>query len=122
MKDIEKNSNTRLIPHNFMYRPEIICLCGSTKFKKQFIEQQEKITMDGNIFLTVGFFGHADKKELTEDEKIFLDVLHLRKIELSDSILVINVNDYIGESTKREIKFAESLGKKIIYLERGNEK
>ena len=50
-----------------------------------------------------------------------LDDMHLRKIDLADEIFVINVGGYIGESTRREIAYAEKIGKKINYLEKQDE-
>lgn len=95
--------------------PTMVCLCGSTKFKDAFIKANLDETMEGHIVLTVGSFGHIDGG-ITESKKIELDILHLRKIELCDEILVINVNGYIGESTRREIAYARSLGKTVRFL------
>ena len=99
--------------------PRIICLCGSTKFKQEFIDANFFLTMKGNIILTVGWFGHADGEVYTptEKEKKALDQLHMRKIDLADKVLVINVGGYIGESTRNEINYAKSHGKPIEYLE-----
>ena len=102
-----------------MSKPTVICLCGSTKFKEQFIKINFEETMAGNIILTVGFFAHTDSEIYipTDKEKEDLDELHFRKIDLSDEIMVINVGGYIGESTRNEINYAKSLGKPITYLE-----
>jgi hypothetical protein len=99
-------------PNDF---PEVITLCGSTKFKEQFMEINKKLTLDGCIVLSVGTFGHADKIPLTIEQKNKLDALHLRKIDMSDSIFVIDVDGYIGESTRREIEYSKKNNKKIIY-------
>ena len=96
---------------------KIITLCGSTKFKKEFIEVNEKETLAGNIVLSVGIFGHSDKYQLTNDQKEKLDNLHKKKIDLSDEIFVINKNGYIGDSTKSEIEYAKNKNIKIRYLE-----
>lgn len=98
--------------------PKIVCLCGSTKFKEQFIAANFTETMKGNIVLSVGWFAHTDGDTYTPTrlEKAELDVLHFRKIDLCDEILVINVGGYIGESTEREIAYAQSLGKEVRYL------
>ncbi len=55
------------------------------------------------------------KEEYTEEEARIIGGMHKEKIKLSDAILVVNVNDYIGESTKREIEYAKSLNKEILY-------
>ena len=83
-------------------RPTIVCLCGSTRFKAQYIEANFRETMAGRIVLSVGWFGHADGDIYTPTpaEKIALDQLHLQKIDLADEVLVIDADGgYIGEST-----------------------
>lgn len=99
--------------------PTIVVLCGSTRFKQQFIEANFKETMAGKIVLSVGWFGHADGDIYTptEEEKARLDELHLRKIDLADEVLILNVGGYIGESTSRELAYARAHGKVIRFLE-----
>ena len=94
----------------------IITLCGSTKFKDQFTEQQRRLTLEGNIVISVGMFGHADNEAMTEKTKEMLDDMHFRKIDLADEIFVINVDGYIGYSTSREIVYAKTTGKPVRYL------
>lgn len=98
--------------------PEVITICGSTRFKEQFIEVNKKLTLEGKIVISVGSFGHTDNvfgKSISKETKEKLDWLHRRKIDLTDSIVVIDVNGYIGDSTKGEIEYATQKGKKIIY-------
>lgn len=96
---------------------KIITLCGSTKFKDAFIEEQKRLTLEGNIVISVGLFGHSGDNEVwSEGVKIMLDDMHKRKIDLADEIFVINVNGYIGESTKSEIEYAKSVNKNVVYL------
>lgn len=107
---------------------KIVTLCGSTKFKKEFLEIQKKLTLLGYIVISVGLFGHSGDNEVWEnmDEgtltktKSMLDDMHKRKIDLSDMIYVINVGGYIGESTRSEIEYAISTGKEVHYLENVN--
>ena len=97
---------------------KVITLCGSTRFKEQFLEQQKRLTLEGNVVISVGLFGHSGDKEVWKpDTKEMLDKMHLQKIDMADEIFVINVGGYIGESTRREIAHAEKTGKKIVYLE-----
>ncbi len=98
-------------------KPRIITLCGSTRFKEQFIEQQARLTLEGNIVITVGLFGHLEGLDMEGETKKMLDELHLRKIDIADEIFVINPGGYIGSSTKNEIEYARLGGKKITYLE-----
>jgi hypothetical protein len=97
---------------------KVITLCGSTKFKDEFIAQQKRLTLEGNIVISVGLFGHSGDDEVwSEDTKIMLDDMHKRKIDLADEIFVINVGGYIGESTAGEIEYALKAGKKVSYLQ-----
>ena len=98
-------------------RPTVVCLCGSTKFKDEFLEAMRRETWDGNIVLSVGFFGHADGLVFTDCDKSRLDELHKRKIDLADEVFVINVGGYIGSSTRSEIDYAVAHGKLVRYLE-----
>lgn len=97
--------------------PSIICLCGSTKFKAEFLSANRGFTLAGHVVLMPGVFGHTDGGFLDKEMKKKLDDLHLKKIDMADVVYVINVNGYIGESTRREIEYAQSLGKTIRYLE-----
>ena len=97
---------------------KIVTLCGSTRFKEQFLEVQKRLTLDGCIVISVGLFGHSGDNEVWKPcTKEMLDDMHLRKIDLADEIFVINVGGYIGDSTRREIAYAEKTEKKINYLE-----
>ena len=104
---------------------KIITLCGSTRFKDDFMRIQKELTLQGNIIISVGLFGHSGDNEVWENmsedtvtkTKEMLDDMHKRKIDMSDAIHVINVNGYIGSSTKSEIEYAKSNNKKITYYE-----
>lgn len=95
----------------------VITLCGSTRFKDAFFEAQKRLTLEGNIVISVGLFGHSGDEEVwTPGTKEMLDDMHKRKIDMADAIYVINVDGYIGESTRSEIEYAKATGKKIMYL------
>ena len=97
---------------------KVITLCGSTKFKDDFIKEQKRLTLQGNIVISVGLFGHCgDDEEWQEGTKEMLDDMHKRKIDMADEIFVINKNRYIGESTKSEIEYAKKTNKRITYME-----
>lgn len=104
---------------------KVITLCGSTRFKDAFMEAQKRLTLEGNIVISVGLFGHSGDQEVWDgmDEgtlsktKKMLDDMHKRKIDMADEIYVINVGGYIGESTRSEIEYAEMHDKKVRYLE-----
>lgn len=96
----------------------VITLCGSTRFKDQFLEAQKRLTLAGNIVISVGLFGHSGDDEVwTEGTKIMLDDMHKRKIDMADGIYVINVNGYFGSSTRSEIEYARKKGKQVLFLE-----
>lgn len=105
---------------NLDNRYNIITLCGSIKFKDEFIKLQEKLTLEGNIVFTPNFFNNIKKENMDLETKKMLDKMHRQKIDMSDEIYVINPGGYIGESTKSEIEYAKSKGKKISYLENSN--
>lgn len=104
---------------------KVITLCGSTRFKDEFMQAQKSLTLDGNIVISVGLFGHAGDDEVWENmaegtwtsTKAMLDDMHKRKIDMADEIYVINVGGYIGESTREEIEYAKQTGKKVRYYE-----
>ena len=95
----------------------IITLCGSINFRDEFLKVQEKLVLEGNIVFTPNFFDNIKKEEISLETKEMLDKMHKQKIDMSDEIYVINQGGYIGESTKLEIEYAKSKGKKITYLE-----
>ena len=104
---------------------KVITLCGSTRFKDEFMKTQKRLTLEGNIVISVGLFGHAgdnevwenmDEGTLTKTQKM-LDDMHKRKIDMADEIYVINVGGYIGSSTRSEIEYAQATGKPVRYLE-----
>lgn len=101
---------------------KVITLCGSTRFKDEFLEVQKRLTLEGNIVISVGLFGHSGDDEVwTPGTKEMLDNMHKRKIDMADGIFVINVGGYIGSSTRSEIEYAQRNGKEVQYLEGINE-
>jgi len=94
----------------------VITLCGSTRFKEDFERVNRQLTLAGNIVISVGCFGHAGDT-FTDEEKIMLDDIHKRKIDMADAIFVINKDGYIGESTKSEIKYALEHNKQVMLME-----
>lgn len=104
--------------------PRVVCLCGSTRFYDEFQRANYELTMRGEIVLSVGFYPHAKTEHghgegVGHDsvEKVALDELHKRKIDLADYVYVLNVGGYVGESTRSEIEYAARFGKPVEYLE-----
>lgn len=102
-------------------RPRIVCLCGSTRFMEAFQKAKFDETLAGKIVLTIGCDTKSDGELFKGEEgaaiKVRLDALHMRKIDLADEVLILNVGGYIGESTRRELDYAEQSNKVIRYLE-----
>ena len=103
-------------------RPEIVCICGSTRFADQMAAANRDLTLAGAIVLAPGvFLSTADREagvSLEPAQKAALDDLHLRKIDLADRVLVVNPGGYIGESTSREIAYAHAAGKPVSFTHR----
>ncbi|WP_241654773.1 hypothetical protein [Sporolactobacillus shoreae] len=93
----------------------VITLCGSTKFKNQFEQMNVFLSLQGNIVISLAFFEQSDGFEMTQEQAELLGDLHFKKIDISDEIFVIDVGGYIGNSTRKEIEYAEKNGKVIRY-------
>jgi hypothetical protein len=76
----------------------------------------EKLALEGNCVLSV-IYPTKEKEKYTKEEIELLGKEHLKKIDISNAIFVINKNGYIGESVKNEIEYAKNQNKEIIYLE-----
>ena len=102
-------------------RPEIVCICGSTRFVDQMSAANRDLTFAGVVVLAPGVFrrpeDHEAGESITTEQKTALDALHLRKIDLADRVLVVNPGGYIGESTSREIAYARAAGKPISFTD-----
>ena len=96
---------------------KVITLCGSTKFKDEFIAIQEVLTKAGCVVLSVGIFSHSNNLPISQEQEELLREIHLQKIDMADEVFVINKNGYIGENTKHEIEYALKAGKPVKYLE-----
>lgn len=92
-----------------------ITICGSYKFRQQMIEIAEKLTLEGNCVLVPNELTRPNKESYSQSEVLLFNKMHKEKIKLSDAILVVDIDGYIGKSTNGEIEFAKALGKKIIY-------
>lgn len=92
---------------------EVITICGSMKFKNDMLILAEELAIKGYCVLTPVF--EIKERSVTKDQLQKMREAHFKRIELSDSILVMNVDGYIGENTKLEIQYAKSLNKKVLY-------
>lgn len=94
---------------------KVVTVCGSFKFKDKIMNAAIQIELEGNVALIPIFPSNDDKESYTEEERNLLGQMHKEKIKISDAIFVVNVDNYIGNSTKSEIELAKSLNKEIIY-------
>jgi hypothetical protein len=94
----------------------IVCICGSTKFKQTWIFENARLTGEGNIVLAVGLWGHYERQFPDEKTKAFFGDLHKRKIDLCDWVWILDVDGYVGESTRSEIEYAEKHNKPVRFL------
>lgn len=102
-------------------RPEVVCICGSIRFVEEMRAANRDLTFAGVIVVAPGVFLPAEDRgageSITNEQKAALDVLHLRKIDLADRVLVVNPGGYIGESTSREIAYAHATGKPVSFTD-----
>ena len=94
-------------------RPEIVCICGSARFMTEMHAVNRELTFTGVIVVAPS---EADESP-TSEQKAVLDALHLRKIDLADRVLIVNPGGYVGESTRREIAYAQAAGKPITFTD-----
>ncbi len=94
---------------------KIITLCGSMRFENEMIKIAAELELNGDVAIQCIYF--PQNKKLSDFELEMLSKLHYKKIEISDAIYVVNVNGYIGASTRNEIEYARSLNKEILSLE-----
>ncbi|MFD0710516.1 hypothetical protein [Paenibacillus sp. GCM10027626] len=98
---------------------KVITLCGSTKFKKQFEQANAYLTLQGNVVIGLAFFEQSEGFQITHEQAELLGNIHFKKIDLSDEIFIIDVDGYIGNSTRKEIEYAKKKGKAIRYYSDG---
>jgi hypothetical protein len=102
---------------------KVVTLCGSTKFEAEFAEINQRLTMEGCVVISLGMFRLPELPDYdwtvdSSNLKGRLGNVHLHKIRMADEVYIVDPGGYVGESTRREIAYAESLGKTIRYLSR----
>lgn len=102
---------------------KVITLCGSTTFEAEFAELNQRLTMEGCVVISLGMFSLPDLPDYDwtadrSDLKGRLGRVHFQKIRMADEVYIVDPGGYVGESTRREIAYAESLGKAVRYLSR----
>src|SRR5699024_10861648 len=97
-------------------RPKVVCICGSARFAREMRQANRDLTFAGIIVFAPREAGAAPGSSSSE-QKEMLDVLHLRKIDLADRVLVVNPGGYVGESTSKEIAYARANGKPVSFTD-----
>lgn len=95
---------------------DVVTLCGSTRFKNEYEKVCKELISLGWIVRSVELYNHADDLGLSKKQKEKYDETHKVKIQRSDAIFVVDVDGYIGKSTKEEISLAEEIGLDVYYL------
>ena len=109
------------VPHPAADDAKVITLCGSTTFEAEFAEVNRRLTMEGCVVISLGMFSLPDLADYdwaadSSDLKGRLGEVHFQKIRMADEVYIVDPGGYVGESTRREIAYAESLGKPVRYL------
>ena len=99
---------------------KVVTICGSVRFWDKIQEMSERLQLE-NEYAVIGITPHVMDRDFTEYEKDLLGELHRIKIDLSDAIFVVNVDGYIGESTKKEIEYAKEKGIETVMFMNGGE-
>jgi hypothetical protein len=94
-----------------MNRPLIVTLIGSSRFKEEHERAQREETLLGKIVIPMGMYGHLEGLDQDGSIKAMLDVLHRRKIDISDEVLLVNPGGYVGPSTLSELLYSNQAGK-----------
>jgi hypothetical protein len=123
-EELENENSCLKLRLNPLPKPKVVCLCGSTRYWKVFEDENMRLTLEGNIVLSVGvvmsknneLFGSMPPEQVEQIRKQ-LDYLHKRKIDLADEVRFLNVNGYMGESTRNELAYSRAMGKTISFLE-----
>ncbi|MEU4623540.1 hypothetical protein AB0G04_26645 [Actinoplanes sp. NPDC023801] len=102
---------------------KVITLCGSTRFEAEFAEVSQRLTMEGCVVISLGMFSLPELPGYDwtvdrSDLKGRIGAVHRQKIRMADEVYIVDPGGYVGESTRREIDYAESLGKPVRYLSR----
>ncbi|EZH66011.1 hypothetical protein DH09_14400 [Bacillaceae bacterium JMAK1] len=94
---------------------KVITLCGSTKFKEEFEHANAMLTLEGHAVISVSFFEQYEGIKISNDQLRMFEEIHMRKIDLADEVMIIDPTGYIGDSTSKEITYANNSGKKVTY-------
>jgi len=93
----------------------VVTLRGSMRFGEEIERLAAELTLAGHVVLAPAALDPAT--DLDDEQRERLGRVHLRKVEMADEVLVVNVGGYVGESTVREIEHARSRGIAVSFLE-----
>ncbi len=96
---------------------KVITICGSMRYSKEMMKIAEELELKGG-YAVIQCVYNVDGQKYEGIDASILDKIHRKKIDISDAIYVVNINGYIGESTRKEIEYANNNGKEVIYHEK----
>ena len=95
---------------------KVITICGSMRYSKEMMKIAEELELkDG--YADIQCVYNVDGQKYEGIYASILDKIHRKKIDISDAIYVVNIDGYIGNSTRNEIEYAKNNGKEVIYHE-----
>lgn len=95
---------------------KIITICGSMRYAKEMMKISEELELKKG-YAVIQCVYNVDGLRYEGIDSSILDKIHRKKIDISDAIYVVNIDGYIGNSTKKEIEYAINNGKEVIYHE-----
>jgi hypothetical protein len=105
-------------------RPEIVTLCGPSRFGTLFHEVNLKETLAQHFVLSIGIDTHSDGDlllagRMTPATKERLDLLHFKKVKWCDRAVFLNGlkngKPYLGQSSLAELAYTRELGRNIEW-------
>lgn len=120
LSDAPKRSNVVKVLHWGDSPARIICLIGSCKYQSEFLSAARAFSLRGDVVLTPNVYTQPNGTGLVKSEQDLLHDLTMKKIEMSDFVFVVNPNNKMTDSVRKEIAHAESLGRLVSYLETPN--
>lgn len=96
---------------------KVITICGSMRYSKEMMKIAEDLELKEG-YAVIQCVYNVDGQKYEGIDASILDKIHRKKIDISDAIYVVNINGYIGESTRKEIEYANNNGKEVIYHEK----
>ncbi len=95
---------------------KVVTICGSLRYADEMKKIAVQLQLEKN-YAVIQCVYNSEGVKFQEKEASIFDKIHRKKIDISDAIYVVNIDGYIGNSTKNEIEYAIKNGKEVIYHE-----